>query len=439
MKNILQNKPFQRRKLCFGKKPFLLLPALFLLAAFSGCDLLNNKPEIDLENTMDEKIAWANAERLTVTVEYSSDWGFSPQRGTGKAGDTRLGFPFTVEFTPAAGYGFEQWIAVRNADYNAANPGAIDLSKDLNGKGVRIAESRSDTGAYIASVTVSISEGITLVPLCADRPRVRESSPPLTASANSFPYDQKISLWFTMAIKDVQLGQEGSIRISAVRTSGVNDVGDISGYFTASLEEDHTRVDLTVKDDAEHPATDLRQLVITVTAGPGIESRRGDGGAGLTMVAAQALTYITGGEAAQKVYEAGNVEAARAVADPYFQNSGTDWRDYSIDRRFNNTDKNSQMAYHTAHLKFTAANPEGELRPPNRFTVVERLYLDLGGFSLSGSVERRYALGDTEVSDSGSSYTKRIPCKPILRGLSSLSSCPGLRIRIPGATPRRIP
>jgi hypothetical protein len=42
MKNILQNKPLQRRKRCFGKKIALLLPAFFLLTVFSGCDLLNN-------------------------------------------------------------------------------------------------------------------------------------------------------------------------------------------------------------------------------------------------------------------------------------------------------------------------------------------------------------------------------------------------------------
>jgi hypothetical protein len=373
---------------------FIVVSLLFL-----GCDLLNNKPEIDLETAMDAEVAWANAERLTVTVEYSSDWGYSPQRGTGKAGDTRLGFAFTVEFTPAAEYGFERWIAVRNGDYNTANPGATDISKDLNGNGVHIAESRNDTGAYIASVTISIAEGITLIPLCTDRPRIRESNPPLTTSPNPFPYDQKISLWFNMPISTVQLGQEGSIRISAVRTSGINDVGDISSYFAASLEEDNTRLDLTVIDDISRPATDLGQLVITVTAGPGIVSRRRDGGAGLPMVSAQALTYITGSEAGQKVYEAGNVQAARAAGGPYFQNSGTDWRDYGIDRRFNKTDKK------TAYIKFTAQNPAGELRPPNRFTVVERLYLDLGGFPLSGSSEKQYALGNSELNQSGSSYT----------------------------------
>jgi hypothetical protein len=366
---------------------------------FLGCDLLNNKPEIDLETAMDAEIAWANAARLTVTVEYSSDWGYSPQRGTGKAGDTRLGFAFTVEFTPAAEYGFERWIAVRNGDYNAANPGATDLSKDLNGNGVHITEDMSDTGAYIASVTISITEGITLIPLCTDRPKVRESNPPLTASPNPFPYDQKISLWFNMPIRDVQLGQEGSIRINAVRTSGINDMGDISPYFAASLEEDNTRVDLTVIDDISHPATDLGQLVITVTAGPGIESRRGDGGAGLPMVSAQSLTYITGSEAGQKVYESRNVQAARAAGGTYFQNSGIDWRDYTTDRRFNKTDKK------TAYIKFTAQNPADELRPPDSFIVVERLYLDLGGFPLSGSVERGYRLTDPELSQTGSWYT----------------------------------
>jgi hypothetical protein len=92
--------------------------------------LLSNKPEIDVEKAIDDAVAWANAERLAVTVEYLTEWGFSPQRGTGKAGDTRKGFAFTVEFTPSAAYGFEQWIALPTGSFDpAAGPG-----QDLNGQ-----------------------------------------------------------------------------------------------------------------------------------------------------------------------------------------------------------------------------------------------------------------------------------------------------------------
>ena len=50
-----------------GTRPVLVVLFLAFLF-FSGCDLLDNKPEIGLEETIDDAIAWANASRLTVRV-----------------------------------------------------------------------------------------------------------------------------------------------------------------------------------------------------------------------------------------------------------------------------------------------------------------------------------------------------------------------------------
>jgi hypothetical protein len=46
--------------------------ALLFLCAFvlTGCDLFLNKPETDLGKKIDNAVAWANAERLTVRVDY---------------------------------------------------------------------------------------------------------------------------------------------------------------------------------------------------------------------------------------------------------------------------------------------------------------------------------------------------------------------------------
>jgi hypothetical protein len=148
----------------------------------------------------------ADYPEVEVRVAYPEAWGRSPQFGEIQP-RPRRSLPFTVNFTPAAEYGFEKWIAVRNGDYDADNPGATDLSKDLNGKGASIVESLSDSGACVASVTINIAEGITLMPWCEERPRIIQATPPLTASPNPFPYDQRISLWFNRAIGEIRLGE----------------------------------------------------------------------------------------------------------------------------------------------------------------------------------------------------------------------------------------
>jgi hypothetical protein len=55
-----------------------LIAAVLVVLFLAVCDLLNNKPEIDLEKTMDAEIAYANAAQLTVEVYYPESWGRSP-------------------------------------------------------------------------------------------------------------------------------------------------------------------------------------------------------------------------------------------------------------------------------------------------------------------------------------------------------------------------
>jgi hypothetical protein len=75
-----------------------VIGALALSLALAGCDLLNNKPETDLERTMDAKIAYANATRFSVEVYYPESWGRIPQFGVLPSGSARQGFPFTYEW-----------------------------------------------------------------------------------------------------------------------------------------------------------------------------------------------------------------------------------------------------------------------------------------------------------------------------------------------------
>ncbi|MDR1315832.1 MAG: hypothetical protein LBK13_03065, partial [Spirochaetales bacterium] len=87
------------------KFSLLFIAGILGTAVFSGCDLLN-APEIDIGDHIDEAVAWANATRLTVRVEYPADWGSSnPAQGTiTPARDIRRGFPFDLEFNPGGIY-----------------------------------------------------------------------------------------------------------------------------------------------------------------------------------------------------------------------------------------------------------------------------------------------------------------------------------------------
>jgi len=296
--------------------------ALFCLAlACAACDLFNPLPEGDLQAAIEENVRWANAARLSVTVHIPSGWGTSPQLGTNKCYDNkrtnetpRQGYAFTVEFTPSSSFGFERWLAFRTADYAALdfNKSAAEIaSSALNGDEAAITESESATGAKIANITINITEPVTLVPWCSNRLTVTRSNPPLIPSLSAFPYDQKISLWFNMAVKPDSVIMGETIRVSATYLSGdrlpfekisgnvaITD-GDISQYFEASFPEPLNQphlVVLSVKKSEEHPdypAEDLRLLDINVEVGPGVQNLNG-----LTMPARQAVSYRTNASAA---------------------------------------------------------------------------------------------------------------------------------------------
>jgi hypothetical protein len=56
---------------------FVFFCALLLLSGLvlTGCDLFLNKPENDLEKEIDEAVAWGNATRLDVLVDFPEGWG----------------------------------------------------------------------------------------------------------------------------------------------------------------------------------------------------------------------------------------------------------------------------------------------------------------------------------------------------------------------------
>ncbi|MDR2964251.1 MAG: hypothetical protein LBU88_00550 [Treponema sp.] len=350
----------------FFRPLFTFLLCSLLIAA---CELFNGAVDPDFLDSLHDEIAWANAERLTITVDYPLSWGSSPQRGTGNCGETRKGYSFEVEFTPAGGFGFSGWLAFRSDVYSNINIAemplgdALELSLSENEAAFVI--EKIQAGTVFTKVTVDITSPVTIVPFCDTRLRITRSNPPLTQTLNFYPYDQRVSLWFNMKIDPATAILGDTI---VVYKDGSDD---ISNYFTMSLTENDYRLDLNIKNDGQYPATDLQLSSIRVDAGPGIKNLFG-----FEMAGVQSIMYNTNASLAQKIYEANNIQARRQDGN-FFRNSGTQWNNPQIDRRFNQSDKR------TAVINFSVEVPVEAPAAPDRVTIIERHYANLTGNEIS--------------------------------------------------------
>jgi len=149
----------------------------------SSCDLFNAPKQPDYLSKIDADIAWANAAKITVTVAYPPEWGVSPQRGTGSCGDTRVGYPFDVEFDPYAEYALLRWEAYATQSLpgnwlTVSDPEAVLLSKarKIDNPSLPIMSQSGGSG----KVTLYSSEDVTLIPFSREQPRVVQSVPDAT-------------------------------------------------------------------------------------------------------------------------------------------------------------------------------------------------------------------------------------------------------------------
>jgi len=378
----------------------LLIVSFIIFSLFIvSCDLFTG-PKVDLFQVISDEVDWANAPKLTVSVAFPPEWGNSPQSGEGKCGDTRKGYEFGVEFTPLSGFGFEKWLAFYTADY-ADQDKNLSYSEvegsSLNGKGVNITESTSDTGAKTAKITVNITEPVTLVPWCNSRPRLtQQTNPPLNPILTPFPFNQTVNIWFNMNIKPESAVLGDTITVKGIYASSIGNNergqpfkgnGDLSSYFTLVFPAAN-RIALT---PIEETANELALLSINITVGPGIKNLNG-----VTMAQAETISYQTDSKEAQKAYRAEYIKASRNGSNWFGDTADYPWNSPSIDRRFNKSDKN------TAHIRFSVNPPEGAPSVPNKIKVVEKLSYDLRGFNAAGqSCEEEYS----GVIPSGGVYT----------------------------------
>ena len=179
----------------------LTLAAILVFASLSfiTCDLLNGIPTDDLMDKIDQDIAWANAEKAVVTVAYPLEWGASPQYGSGKCGDTRVGYEFDVEFSPNPEYALLGWRAYPTdqlTDEWMDNPAKYFASQIAQIGDVSLPLVSKNGGS--GKVKINTTEPVTLIPFCRKQPRIIRSSPNETTT--SFGRKRSITVVFAAAL-----------------------------------------------------------------------------------------------------------------------------------------------------------------------------------------------------------------------------------------------
>jgi hypothetical protein len=353
--------------------PFLILLCSLL---FCTCDLFNGATNPDFLKNIDDEIAWSNAKRLDVRVDYNPLWGSSPQQGALDRETHRQGFAFDVEFTPTMGYGFVGLFAFRT---NGLDLTKIDVNEALNGNGVEIEDASKDNAMVRTyKVKINITDPVTLVPLCSDRPRLSQrTNPPLNQTLLSFPCNQRINIWFNMPVKrdDLIFGKE-KITISGHYLIGNigapfqgREDGDIQEYFQLEFPpylDSNSFVDQVMLLPKEQNATILAYLLITVKVGTDIKNE-----ADIPMAQAESVSFMTDSSEAENVFLAYNIKAQ--AADGQWFGDNQLFNNPKIDRRY--------LPGETLSVSFDADYISQNI-PLNMIRITEQMVCNLDGSPL---------------------------------------------------------
>ncbi|MCL2066320.1 MAG: hypothetical protein FWG99_02505 [Treponema sp.] len=386
--------------LCFLSYAFLFSLLIFL---FSGCDLFSVNTDNDLLKKIDEEIAWANAEKITVAVAYPQEWGISPQiAGCYDAVRTketpRKGYPFNVEFTPSSGYGFIKWIAFSNDAYADISASIRTISLEqaeklaLDENSVSITnEYLTHTSTYSVTVTVKISDPVTIVPFCDNRPYIVMSDPPLAGSGLIYARTKEVRIHFSMKLdfednQEIPFGND-TIQITGQALIASDKWDNPENSFETPVyiyypEQNFNYISIKAKPgDDEMPP---ENFLVSVTVAAGENAKIVDAVNKNSMAAPVTITYRTGTEKITMGYKATNVWA---VHDPDAIKTEKDAEDLffywagprEVDRRL--WKKNTEGKYQvTIYFTVSPSHPEEILLPtPDSVIISEILYADLDG------------------------------------------------------------
>ena len=249
-----------------------------------SCDLFNAPVDANFFDKIDEEIAWANAARLDISLVLPSEWGNSPQAGRGRCFDERRqnetpreGYAFSVQFNPNPIYGDAQWRAYRTSDLLA-----LGESWYISPASIAVLDSTDDEGndhfkrlvspdvifspeiGNLTSVTLTISDPVTIIPWTQPQPRLIAGSPPLDAHSSShvFSANREIIRIFAAPVDANTLRfEKGFIEITGSNGENLEQL-----FFAPSYNAD--TYTLTILPRGEIPLN----LVIEVKLGKNITS-----------------------------------------------------------------------------------------------------------------------------------------------------------------------
>jgi hypothetical protein len=259
---------------------------VFALLFSAGCDLLNNKPEIDVERAIDGAVAYANAAILPVTVDEGGMGTASP-RGT--LTGIKQGVPFTLNYSSFAEYGFLGWEAVLasapgtklNADkveFDPADKPETTVTVKINPGADRvIIRPVGDLAPVVGSFTPDIADGLVGVDRVIRIRFSRAIDPVSFLFDNGFPFEGNWKAAYDpgTGIYDGRVYKNILIESNNVVSRFNNSKNWAPLYYPPELSDDGTILTIALRPDPGTSQYVETPTQLTVTLNRDIRDTRG--------------------------------------------------------------------------------------------------------------------------------------------------------------------
>jgi len=260
---------------------FLALFVTLMICLFLGCE-----GDPGFMAMIDDEIEWANSPRLNITMVYPQEWGSGVDRfydNVRTLQNPRVGYPFSVQFAPAAAYGEAQWRAYKTAElpplasnWFISTASIRTTLQELDPENDLLLKDEVIFATPIGSssvVTINIPDAITIIPWSYMQPRIIHSSPPVTATyEDNFERNANRDITVTFAaavIQETLIFGTGFIEITKNTKDGEEDKKeDITDLFISPPGYDDETFTMTIQSKGNIEAG----INIEVTLGKGIES-----------------------------------------------------------------------------------------------------------------------------------------------------------------------
>ena len=204
-----------------------------LLIVFCSLFIVACEGDPGFMQRIDDEIAWSNAARLTVRLDYHPNWGSSnPVRGTLAPGnmDIRKKYSFSLDFTPAPAYSLVEWIAYETSKLPSGWHDNINSLIDENKvSDVVLPQINPNGGTF--KFTIDSEIPVTLIPICRTQPRVLRTEPEDDPNPEkTLPRGTPIIIHF-----NAQINEETLIFGDDLISIKDGDGSNLSGHFNAPV------------------------------------------------------------------------------------------------------------------------------------------------------------------------------------------------------------